>query len=188
MEKRHRIFLAINLPKEVKKELSKYQDKWKDLPAKWVIPDNLHITLIFLGDLTELELGEVCVTTKNIVEKYNSFNINLNKVSYGPNEKFPPKMVWVSGEVNKELVVLKNELENSLLQKINFRPEGRGFTPHVTLARISSFGFRSMEIEERPEVNENIDLVFTAESIDVMESVLKRGGPQYTIIESNQLN
>ena len=187
MKQRHRIFIAINLPGDIKKVLSSYEKKWRELPAKWVNQDNLHITLIFLGDLTDLELGEVCVATKDVVEKYKSFNLNLNKISYGPNEKLPPKMIWVSGEKSKELLVLKNELESSLLEKVNFRPENRGFTPHITLARISSFGFRAMEIEERPEVNENIDLTFTVESIDVMESVLKKTGPKYTIIESHQL-
>jgi 2'-5' RNA ligase len=44
-----------------------------------------------------------------------------------------------------------------------------------------------IEPEERPEINESIDLAFTVESIEVMESVLKRGGPQYSIIESHNL-
>jgi 2'-5' RNA ligase len=55
------------------------------------------------------------------------------------------------------------------------------------LARISEWEFKKFEIDERPEINEEIDLFFTAESIEVMESELKRGGPVYTILESHNL-
>ena len=64
MQKRHRIFIAINLPEEVKRQLAKYQDTWNDLPAKWVSQDNLHITLVFLGYISDVELGEVCMIAK----------------------------------------------------------------------------------------------------------------------------
>ena len=48
MQKRHRIFIAINLPNDIKKYLVGFEKKWLDLPAKWVNPENLHITLLFL--------------------------------------------------------------------------------------------------------------------------------------------
>ena len=73
------------------------------------------------------------------------------------------------------------------LEKIRFVPENRIFAPHITLARISAFEFRAVEPEEVPEVNEALDLPFTVESIEVMESEMKRGGPVYTVLESHQL-
>lgn|SRR3989344_4969486 len=201
MKKRHRIFIAINLPGDIKKYLSGFEKKWPELsrsqsdrgssiesgPAKWVSQDNLHITLVFLGDLTDVELGEVCIIAKEVAERHNSFDINFNKVSYGPLDKIPPKMIWVSGEKNKELSLLKKYLEELLLEKVRFKPEERSFSPHITLARISTFLWRQINPEERPDVNENIELNFTVESIEVMESELKRGGPQYIIIESYSL-
>ena len=45
-----------------------------------------------------------------------------------------------------------------------------GFIPHITLARILEMEFRKFDLDERPEINEDIDLVFTVESIEVMES------------------
>lgn len=187
MEKRHRIFIAINLPEAVKSQLFSYSEKWPELPAKWTAKDNLHITLVFLGDLTDQELGDACMAVKEVAQKHSSFSLNINRVLYGPSNKIPPKFVWAEGEKSKELSALKNDLEKSLLEKIKFAPEGRGFTPHITLARISSFGFNAIEPEERPEIDENIDIIFTVESIEVMESVLKKGGPQYTILESHNL-
>ena len=196
MQKRHRIFIAINLPQDIKKELAGYEKKWPDLPAKWTAMDNLHITLVFLGDLTDIELGEVCVVVKEVAERHNSLNIQLKKVSYGPDNKIPPRMVWASGDPfdtaqdkkYNELSLLKKDLEDCLLEKVAFVPEVRVFSPHINLARISAFAWRAIEPEERPEINENIDLTFSIESIEVMESELKHGGPQYTIIESFPLN
>jgi 2'-5' RNA ligase len=187
MDKRHRIFIAINLPEEVKKQLFAYSEKWPDLPAKWSSKDNLHITLEFLGDLTDQEIGDVCKIAGQVAKRHNPFAINFNKILYGPPKKNPPRMVWVEGEKSDELADLKEDVQEFLLEKIAFRPEGRGFTPHITLARIIEWEFRKFDLDERPEVNEDIDLVFTAESIEVMESELKRGGPVYTILESHIL-
>ena len=188
MEKRHRVFVAINLPEEVKKELFLYSEKWPELPAKWTEKDNLHITLEFLGALTDEEVGEVCVTVKDVATRHGSFSLNLTQILYGPPKKMPPKMVWAQGEKSEELAELREDLENSLTEKIRFVPENRIFAPHITLARISAFGFKAIEPEERPEINETIDLPFTVESIEVMESEMHRGGPVYTVLESHQLN
>jgi len=187
MEKRHRIFIAINLPNDIKRELFSYSDKWLDLPAKWTAKDNLHITLEFLGDLTDEEIGDVCLATKEVAERNTGFSLNLNQVTYGPPKKMPPKFVWAIGEKSNELTNLRKDLEESVAKKVSFVPEERAFAPHITLARISSFGFKAIEPEERPEINETIDLQFTVESIEVMESELRREGPIYTILESHQL-
>ena len=187
MNKRHKLFIAINLPRDIKKILTGYEKRWPELPARWVSQENLHITLVFLGDLTDVELGEVCVAVKEVMLKHNSFNISLAKVFYGPPGKIPPKMIWVEGKGSKELLFLKNDLQKHLLRIIRFAPEARIFSPHITLARIREWEWKKIEPEERPNVNETIDLTFSVESIEVMESELKRGGPQYTIIESHKL-
>ena len=184
---KHRIFVAINLPGDIKKELASYSEKWPDSPAKWTPKDNLHITLEFLGNLTEEEMGEVCLITKDVAERHSSFSLNINQVLYAPPKKIPPRMIWAKGEKSKELSALREDLENSLLEKVRFVPENRIFAPHITLARINAWEWKSIEPEERPEINENIDLLFTVESIDVMESEMRKDGPIYTILESHQL-
>ncbi len=196
MEKRHRIFIAINLPNDIKVALAKHQkeiqdqftlshDEGRGEWAKWTPKDNLHITLEFLGLLTDAEIGEICITVKSVAERHSSFSINLNKIIYGPPNKVPPKMVWVEGEKSKELAKLRQDLENSLSEKVAFVPENRSFAPHITLARINAMEFRYIELEERPEINENIDLAFTVESIEVMESEMRKGGPVYVALESH---
>ncbi len=188
MNKRRRIFIAINLPQDIKKTLAGYEKKWNELPAKWIPADNLHITLLFLGDVKDEELADICLTAKEVSKRHSILDINLSKISYGPDGKLPPKMVWASSEKSKELSALKKDLEDSLEGKVNLLPDFKIFSPHVTMARISALAWRAIEPEERPEVDESVDLTFTVESIEVMESESKKGGLQYTVIESHQLN
>ena len=180
---RHRIFIAVNLPKEIRKQLVNYQSKWPELPIKWTKPENLHITLIFLGDVNDSEIVETCKISKEIIEQHYSFGINLNQICYGPPKKMPPRMIWVKGQKSQELSDLKKALESALLEKVNFHQENRAFSPHINLGRIKTWDWSKIEPEERPEVNEIIDLGFEVGSIDVMESELKRDGPRYTILE-----
>lgn len=158
---KHRVFTAINLPEEMKKKLADYQSKWLELPCRWTKKNNLHITLEFFGYVSDEELVEICQNTRELVLKHKPFSITLNKICYGPPKKIPPRMIWVLGEKIQEF----------------------GFIPHITLGRIKTWEFRQIEPEERPEVNEDIDLTFEVNSIEVMESQLKRGGPIYTTLE-----
>jgi len=202
---RHRIFIAINLPENIKKELVNFQAKWPELPVRWVKPENLHITLAFLGYLSDEELLEIIKITKEVAQRNNSFSISLNKICYGPPKKMPysetksltgrlaesknrpPRMVWAEGEKSNELGKLQKDLENSLFStsiKSLEEPETRPYTPHITLGRIRQWEFRQIEPEERPQIEEDISLSFEVNSIEVMESELKRGGSEYTILES----
>jgi len=189
---RNRIFIAINLPEEIKKQLVEYQSKWLELPCRWTKKENLHITLMFLGYLSDEELLEVLKITKEVTQRHEPFPINLIKICYGPPKKMPPRMVWAEGEKSVELGKLQSDLENSLLHaealaKTDELKENRPYTPHITLGRIRAWEFRQIEPEERPEVNEEINLGFEVNSIEVMESQLKRGGAEYTVLESAPL-
>lgn len=183
---RHRIFIAINLPEGVKKVLSSYQLKWPELPVRWVKKNSLHITLAFLGYIREEEITSTLEIVKDTASKQEPFFISLRKICYGPSDKKPPRMIWVEGQNSEELGKLQRNLNDALLGlSPGLKNEtNRAYTPHITLGRLKQWEFRAIEIEERPEVNEEIDLSFEINSVDVMESHLKRGGPEYTILES----
>jgi 2'-5' RNA ligase len=180
--KKHRIFIAINLPEGVRKKLAEYQTKWPELPIRWTRPKDIHITLVFLGYLTDEELLEICRITKEVASKHTSFNINLTKICYGPTDKKPPRMIWAVGEKSEEFISLKNDLDKSLAFS-----ENREFSPHITLGRVRKWEWQRIEPEERPEVNEDISLSFSVSSIEVMKSSLKRTGAEYSVLESHNL-
>ena len=213
MEKRHRVFVAINLPSDVKKALEKHQksiqEEFAGLGAdgdfsgvlKWTDKDNLHITLEFLGFLTDQEIVEAGKVVGDIAKKHEAFSINLNKICYAARRQAKPtsaevglaclpKMIWAEGDLpaqagkSEDLAELKKDLKQGLTEVINYKTENRGFVPHITLGRIKEWQFKQINPDERPEINKDINLIFSAESIEVMESQLKRGGPRYTVLKS----
>lgn len=185
--KKRRIFIAINLPEEIKNVLGEYEMKWPELPCRWVKKENIHITLVFLGYLSDDEVARVCDAVKTVLSFQESFKIRLSSVSYGPEKSFP-KMIWVEGESDGKLEVLQEKLEDALSEsKIFFVKENRKFTFHITLCRLNSLEFRALDIDERPDVNETISLELSVLSVEIMESELKRDGPEYKILQSFDL-
>ena len=181
----HRVFIAINLPEDTKKQLSLYQAKWPELPCRWTKKENIHITLVFLGYVKDEELPEILKIVKEAALRNKPFFINLKKICYGPTDKKPARMVWTEGEKSKELAILQMDLENSLQGEVsNLKRESRAFAPHITLGRLKSWEFKTLEPEERPEISEEISLSFEVNSIEIMESKLKPQGPDYFTLES----
>lgn len=207
--KRQRIFIAINLPEDIRDKLTDYQKKIEGLftpyrsgasgsgPIRWTKLNNIHITLVFLGYVGNEELVEICKIAKEVAARSTPFEVNLNKICYGPTDKKPysetssltgrpavsgnrpPRMVWAVGKRSEEFSALKEDLDKSLASL-----ENREFIPHITLGRIRKWEWQRIEPEEMPEVEEEINLSFPVDSIEVMESVLKRDGPKYVILES----
>ena len=186
---RRRIFVAINLPENTKQTLGDLRQKWPELPARWTNPQNLHITLAFLGYLQDEELVDALKIAKETSGNHPSFPVKLSRVCYGPPGKMPPRMVWAMGDSSEEFSALKDYLDKSFSESAQVRNirEKRESRAHITLARIKQWEFRRIEPEERPTIDEDIDLSFPVGSIEVMESRLKKGGPEYDVIESMSL-
>ncbi len=201
-----RIFIAINLPDEVRKEIVSYQKKMKELfnftkseysfqddskePINWTRKENLHITLVFIGYVKDDDLPSIFKTTKDIVKKYKSFSIDLNNICYGPPKKNPPRMIWVTGEKSETLGKLQTELQTSLLNPWVEEPskiKSKAFSPHITLGRIRKWEFKKIDPEERPQIEESFLLNFRVKSIKIVESELKKTGPEYTVLDSVSL-
>jgi len=186
---RRRIFIAINPPQDIKENLALYQEKWPEFPVRWAKKGNLHITLLFVGHINDEELFEISKIVKQAADRHGSFPINLDKICYGPPGKMPPRMIWALGEKSKEFSELRNDLEKSLAScpQISISTEEKEFCPHITLARIRKWEWQRVEPEERPQIEQDLDLHFSADSVEIMESELKRGGAKYTVLESHNL-
>jgi 2'-5' RNA ligase len=89
----------------------------------------------------------------------------------------------MKGTIPKELLSLQKDLVRALGYQ-----EEHPFSLHITLARLSEWEFRMIELEERPEVNEEISLKVPVSSFQIMESKLRRTGAEYSVIESIPLS
>ncbi len=190
MNNLHRIFIAINLPQKIKKELALMQDRWPELPARWTSLDNLHITLLFVGNVNDQEACDICSVAAQVGKRHSPFDITIDRVSYGPPQKNPPRMIWAHGPSSEDIGALQKDLETSLFEFAGGgydKDREYGFHPHVTLARIEQFGLKRMDPGEIPVIDENLERTFMAESFEVVESELRRGGPVYNILESIKL-
>lgn len=180
--KPHRIFIAINVPEEVKDKLLAYKKKWAELPARWTSKDNVHLTLAFLGNRSDQELVKVCDAMKQVGLRHKPFTLAINRIVYGSprlRSGQAAKMIWALIEKSPELLALQKDVEKTLGPH-----DSEPFSPHLTLARLRAFEFQRMEREEIPDIDEEISVSFAVKSIEVMESALKRSGSEYTIIQS----
>ena len=124
-----RLFTGLEIPKEVAQSLSLLRG---GLPgARWIDPENYHITLRFIGDIDDRLAHEIASLLDGV--RRRSFEVRLgNLMSFGGRK---PRAVVVAVEPIQPLVELQSELER-LMQRLGLEPEGRKFIPHVTLARL----------------------------------------------------
>jgi RNA 2',3'-cyclic 3'-phosphodiesterase len=86
-------------------------------------------------------------------------------------------------EKSPKLLALQKTVEQTLTSttlSASGQHDSKPFSPHLTLARLKSFQLQQMELEELPQIDEEISLSFEVHSIEVMESQLKRAGAQHT--------
>lgn len=125
-----RLFTGLEIPRDIAFALSL---KRGGLPgARWIDPDNYHITLRYIGDVDERVADEV----SDALDRYcgsEQFDVTLDHLgAFGGNK---PRSLYAGVANNLALARLQASQER-LLQRIGLAPEGRKFTPHVTLARL----------------------------------------------------
>ncbi len=134
-----RSFIAIELTNELHEELRILQQELKksDIYAKWVSPENIHLTLKFLGNVDTGQIEKIKNILEEISKETKPFYLNLSGIGAFPKLDYP-RVLWVGIEEGKnETIEIANKLEDGL-EKIGFQKENRSFSPHLTLARIKS--------------------------------------------------
>ena len=132
-----RLFVGLEIPREVAERLSLLRG---GLPgARWVDPENYHITLRFIGDIDDRLAHDVASMLDGV--KRRSFEVRFGELTSFGGRK--PRAIVVGVEPIQPLVELQSELER-LMQRLGLEPEGRKFTPHVTLARLRDVSSRDV--------------------------------------------
>lgn len=124
-----RLFTGLEIPAALRQALSLLRG---GLPgARWIDPENYHITLRFIGDVDDDIAQEIAWLLGKVRRK--NFELRLDGVqSFGGRK---PRAVVATAAPSQPLMELQAEHER-LMQRVGFEPEGRKYTPHVTLARL----------------------------------------------------
>lgn len=126
----HRLFIAIDLPQTVKRELTTICGC---LPgARWVENGQLHLTLCFIGEVDDGVFQNIRKELADV--KSSAFAMRLVGLSYFPPRR-QPHVLWVGVDPIDPIITLHVRVE-SVLTRLGFQPEKRKFSPHVTLARL----------------------------------------------------
>jgi RNA 2',3'-cyclic 3'-phosphodiesterase len=176
-----RLFIAIELPEEIKKGLAKVQEQLKGggAGASWTRPEGIHLTLKFLGEVPEQKVPEIMGGLTEAVQGTARFRVEVGGAGAFPSVK-NPRVLWtgVAGDLPK-LAALQAAVEGAMV-KVGFEPEDRKFSPHLTLARIKYLRPR----DNWQKVVEGIRDVhlggFEADRVSLMKSELKPSGAVYT--------
>lgn len=174
-----RTFIAVELDKEIKKVLSKIQDELKTTQAdvKWVEPENIHLTLKFLGEVEENKIPKISQILKALSNQTKPFTIRLCELGTFPSPKYP-RVVWIGiTEGKTELLKLAELLEDSLVQ-LKFPKEKRGFSAHFTLGRVRS-GKNKDVLCQKLNTIQVPGLRQEIKSITLFKSTLTPKGPLY---------
>jgi len=125
-----RLFTGLEIPAEVGFALSLKRGGLYG--ARWIDPENYHITLRFIGDVDHAVANEVTDGLDRLTHS-ESFKIRLNQLGAFGGDK--PRALYAAVENNASLQRLQAAQER-VLQRLGLEPEGRKFVPHVTLARL----------------------------------------------------
>ncbi len=169
-----RTFVAIDLPESLKEKIGKFEKEIRGVfPLRFVSPENLHLTLFFLGDLPDGRVEEVKEAVKVGVWGIKPFFLSLGKPEFFPNKgRIHGLWFGIEGE-RKNLEKLYQNLFLEL-EKRNFAFDRRPFLPHVTIGRVKG-KIKNKEFSFREFKKEN----FKVESVSVFGSILKPSGPIY---------
>jgi 2'-5' RNA ligase len=182
-----RIFLAIKIaPNDLLTNMIiKFKDNTLQDKIKWVNLDNIHITLKFFGETEENKIFEIVDNITNTIKDKKQFQIEISEIGiFG--SKYKPQIIWLRIKRKKELTNLIEQINNNL-ENIGFIKDRQNIVPHITIGRINYITDKKIFNATIKEINTpNIQSVNVNEIL-LFESILKKEGPVYNIIERFKL-
>ena len=176
-----RAFIAIELPEDLRREISSLQAKLRSTGAdvKWVEPSNLHLTLKFLGLIEENQVSALTESLKSPVAGHSSFPMRLEGIGAFPRTT-SPRVIWIGvSEGEEPLKKLAADVEGAC-SKLGFPPEERAFSGHLTIGRVRSNDRLAALVKELQTVEFHSGAPMTVDRLILFQSTLSPKGPTYT--------
>jgi 2'-5' RNA ligase len=185
---RIRTFIAVGLDQNVRNRTVALQETLKktDTEVKWVEPENLHVSLLFLGEVEDREVVEVCRIVSETAQHHASFLMSVEITGCFPNPR-RPRVLWVGiGQGAQSLCAIHDALEIPLLD-LGYRREERKYSPHITLGRVKSDRSTEKLASTLAQHAGWKGGEFHVREILVMGSKLTPTGPEYTVLSRGKL-
>jgi 2'-5' RNA ligase len=178
-----RLFLAINLPPDVRAALAVATTPLRDIAPdlSWVAEDRLHLTLKFLGEQAPERAAEVGEAVAAVATRHRAFAADLGGVGAFPNFR-RAHVVWIGVAHEARLELLHHDVELAC-ERLGFEIEGKTFRPHLTLARVKRHVDEDT-LRALARAAKTIDYhhTFSVESVDLMQSDLSSAPARYTTL------
>jgi len=183
-----RTFVAIEIDECVRQELGRVQSVLRDVPArvKWVKPRNIHLTLVFLGDIAETAVRDVTETMDKTASELPRFAYEVAGIGFfGPPRS--PRIIWAGAKGNLQpLKDLHGFLTLELIER-GFSLSDKPFTPHLTIARIRSTKNSEELINALRRTEERSFGRVAVRRVVLFRSDLQPTGPEYTVVHESAL-
>lgn len=181
MEKTLRTFIAAEISPEMRSEIINLQSELKNSlkgNIAWVEPENIHLTLRFLGQITDEQLEEIKTVVESIARKIKTFNMDLGVIGGFPDIS-NPRIIWIGINFGfNQLNEINAELEDKL-ETINFAVGEKYFHPHLTIARVKSLEGKNTLAEIAQKIRPR-QLPETISKLSIIQSQLTPEGAKYT--------
>ncbi len=183
-----RLFIALNLPEQVKNELVGLLEILKKYypEIKWVDARGLHLTLHFLGYLDQELEEKIKLVMQSLAGKFSAINFKFNNLGAFPNLDSPRVIYLECEQTNGRSVYKLQQLLLENLNKLSLEVDRRSWQPHLTLGRVKYNGGNKFKVNS--EILKNIpQLNFNIPTFELMESQLTPDGARYGIVVSYKL-
>jgi RNA 2',3'-cyclic 3'-phosphodiesterase len=184
-----RLFVAINLPEHEKRNLAEAVRTLHshDLPVRWVDADALHITLKFLGEVSDAAVPGAREALRRAAAGRPSFDVALHGLGAFPSLA-RPNILWIGSTLPAELADLQAAVEREF-ERLGFVREARAYRAHITIGRVKRDGvMRDRPLMDRIVSGFRYKGEMRVSSVELMRSHLGRGGARYEVIEKVELN
>jgi 2'-5' RNA ligase len=181
-EEKVRIFIAVDFPNEVVKEIARVQETLgkKQFTGKMTELENLHLTLKFLGEIEKEKLEEVRKALREI--ELEKFEARLTEAGTF-NHRGKPSLVWIKVG-GKGMFDLQTKVDE-VLEKVGFKKEKR-FMSHLTVARVKYVKDKKDFISHVMHLGVK-EIKWQVDKFRLMKSELRPIGPDYTVVEEFRL-
>ena len=192
-----RIFIALDIPGEIRTALAQYMERARSLvpEARWARVEGLHVTLKFVGEINEARLPEMKTALATI--KTAPFEVRFAGVGFFPNAK-AARVFWAGVEGGDALPRLASAVD-AALARLGFAKEEKPYHPHLTLARAGNHPLRELQalITDPPPLPRDAQNpralgppqfgTMTAREFFLYQSQPQKGGSKYTKLERFRL-